>query len=118
MTILKKIFCILLLNGTIAFGQNASDIIGLYFEVIGGKDRVDSVQTIFAKTQSISFLANTSSKLFLKRNYKYRIEMSYDGGQHSVNCFNGSRHTGSNQEVVDMFITHPTKIQHLLVVHL
>jgi hypothetical protein len=105
------------LTNQFTYGQDVNSIIASYYQAIGGKTLIDSIQTITAKTRNIDPFANYLSTLSLKRDYKYRVETSYEDGRHSVNCLNGSEYSGSNKMVAEMLAAHPNKLQHIFVIN-
>ena len=94
--------------------QTSGGIIENYLNAIGGKEKIDSIKTIVFKTSTDNPFGKSSATIFSKRNNKYRIEMSYRDGRKTINCFNGSKYTGSNRKVVEMLENYPSKVPPIL----
>lgn len=74
-----------------------------YIKAIGGKERIDSIYTVILKVNlSSSHTTSATCVASLKRDYKFRISLSYEDGRSSIDCYNGVKNTGSNKATIAM----------------
>lgn len=81
----------------------AQSIVDKYEEALGGKERIDNINTAIVKVEMVSsHIGRASSIAFLRKYYKFRIELSYEGGRSSIHCYDGAVHTGTNKATLSM----------------
>ena len=106
-----------LLTAKFVYGQDSSTVLNSYYDAIGGKAQIDSIQTVIAKVKQSGLLTNATAIWSLKRDYKFHIETLYKDGRNSVYCFNGSKYSGSNKMAVEMLGASPSKMQHISIIN-
>jgi outer membrane lipoprotein-sorting protein len=97
------LFAIILVFRSVASSQSSREIMENYINAIGGKERIDSVETATLKVNLSSSHATSATCITsLKRDYKFRISLSFEDGRNSIHCYDGVKNTGSNKVVIAM----------------
>lgn len=82
--------------------QTVNSILCGYYDAIGGKGRIDSVETAIFKTSEYTPYADFYATISVKRDFLFRVEGKHDSRPNSIYCFDGLKFSGTNKAAIDI----------------
>jgi hypothetical protein len=85
-------------------------------ESIGGRERIDSINTAVFKVKMVSsHIESATSIISVKKDYKFRIRLSYEDGRSSISCYDGVKNTGTDKAMIAMVEAVNKKVKKFFV---